>query len=514
MCSSDLCILINFDKIFNDEELNVYNVFRLAIGKKRVYAKYATSICKDNNKILSLNKSIAHEIIYSYLTIKKAIDSGMFVKIDDENDIDFSKQRATRDFGKYKNFINFMITNLFTQDFIDEVKDYVNKNYKYPIDESKSEGYGPGTTFNNEQIKLLYVISILSKFAIPLCTHYIYVNSDKNIKVYDFMFTTFDAIFKIVVVDSNCKNLMNKLYQFVDRIVRRTESSNKLIWERFPMYNETMESIIDDLIVKIVTTILPKFSLNQRIINLIAVVARDSVGMYKIRAKNPYECYKINDNYTSADDEDKLSETDIFDMYYRPQDETIMVFNRYANDDAIDVICRRNNVEITKEEYEWYKKNYKLHNFTVTLVTQVFARFFSGTINVRSCSFDQFIKLMIVLIKKMKDLNIIYLLHFVTATRESYSFTRMPSAGILKSLKVNPDYIDLINMKYRAVRNIFDIKTTTGDSRNPIKDMIVSLIHNDYVYNEYKGELNGTKIPVDEDRIIKDVLAVYKKMIL
>ena len=177
-------------------------------------------------------------------------------------------------------------------------------------------------------------------------------------------------------------------------------------------------------------------------------------------------------------------------------------------------ICRRNNIIITPEEFEFYRNNYKIHNLTVNLVTQVFARFFSGTSNVRSCNFDQFIKLMIVLIKKMKDLNINYLPQFVTATRESYSFTRMPSASVLKALKNNPDYNDLIEMKYRFVQNIFDIKTTNGDDRNPIKDMIVGLIHNDYNINEWNNPDNGKRIEIDEEKIINDVLAVYKRMII
>ena len=45
-------IIINFDELLKNEKLSVYNVFRMAIGKKRVYANYAATMCKDNNKIL------------------------------------------------------------------------------------------------------------------------------------------------------------------------------------------------------------------------------------------------------------------------------------------------------------------------------------------------------------------------------------------------------------------------------------------------------------------------------
>ena len=71
---------------------------------------------------------------------------------------------------------------------------------------------------------------------------------------------------------------------------------------------------------------------------------------------------------------------------------------------------------ISQEEFEFYKKNYQLHYFTVNIVSTVFARFFSGVDNVRSCTFDQFVKLLIVLIHKMKDLGIEYLPHFVLSS--------------------------------------------------------------------------------------------------
>jgi hypothetical protein len=45
--------------------------------------------------------------------------------------------------------------------------------------------------------------------------------------------------------------------------------------------------------------------------------------------------------------------------------------------------------------------------------------------------------------------------------------------------------------------------------------MIVSLFHNDYVYNEYgRPDLNGKPIQIDEDRVINDVIQLYKKMII
>lgn len=508
-------IIIHFDEIFQNEDYKPYNVFVLAVGKKRVYSLFAKSMCTQNNKILEINKDITEKFLMAYFGIKKAIDDGFFTKIDSDEELTKYGNEARRDFGKYDSFINFMISNLFSRQFIELVKEYVNKHYK---DESGKDDvdiskFNPGMTFTTEQLKMIIEVSILSRFAIPLCTHYIYINSDKRIKVYSFMHTVIDALFKIVVVDTSTNNLIDKLYTFVASAVKATEPSNKPIWEKFPMYNETRESIIEDLVEKIITTIVPKFEMKNPI-QLISVVSRDSVVRFKIRGNNPFDCYRITDNDKSSDDEDKLSETDIFDMYYRVTDENITVLNRYANDDAIETICRRNDIVIPEDEYQFYLKNYKLHNFTVMAVSNIFARFFSGVANVRSCTFEQFVKLMIVLVHKMRDLNINYLPYYITGNRESYSYTKMPSSTVMKELKSNIDYNQLIELKYKYIHSLFEIKAGFLEEKNPILDCIVGLIHNNYIYNEYGNKMNGQPIEFNENLIINDVLQMYKKMII
>lgn len=508
-------IIIHFDELLNNPDFKNYNTFVLGVGKKRVYSLFAKSMCDANNKILKCDKDITNRFVSAYFGIKKAIDDGLFAKIDSNEDLNRYGSEAKRDFGKYDAFVQFMVSNLFTRPFVELVKKYVQDNYK---DDKKNEDidtskFVPGMTFTTEQLKMIIEVSILSRFAIPLCTHYIYINSDKRIKVYSFIHMVIDTLFKIVVVDTSTNNLIDKLYTFVASAVKATEPSNKPIWDKFPMYNETRESIIEDLVEKIITTIVPKFEMKNPI-QLISVVARDSVGRFKIRAKNPFDCYRINDSDKSADDEDKLSETDIFDMYYRVTDENITVLNRYANDDAIEVICRRNDVQITREEYEYYMQNYKLHNFTVMAVSNIFARFFSGAANVRSCTFSQFVKLIIVLVHKMRDLGINYLPYFLTANRESYSYTKMPSSTVMKELKSNIDYNQLIDMKYRYIHSVFELKAGQIEDKNPILDTIVGLIHNNYIYNEYNYSQNGKLIEINEENIIEDVLKMYKMMII
>ena len=50
-------IIIKFDEFFNNPDLEIYDVFKMSVGKKRVYATFANTICKDNNELLSYDKN-------------------------------------------------------------------------------------------------------------------------------------------------------------------------------------------------------------------------------------------------------------------------------------------------------------------------------------------------------------------------------------------------------------------------------------------------------------------------
>ena len=90
----------------------------------------------------------------------------------------------------------------------------------------------------------------------------------------------------------------------------------------------------------------------------------------------------------------------------------------------------------------------------------------------------------------------------------------MPSSTVMKELKSNIDYNKLIELKYRYIHSVFEIKAGQIEEKNPILDAIVGLIHNNYVFCDFNNPENGKPIEFDEKLIINDVLQMYKKMII
>ena len=93
-------VVIKFDEIFGNPDFKAYNVFVMGVGKKRVYAMGADAMCKDNNKILSINPEISQRFIASYFSVKKAIDDGIFTKLGSDKDLEKYGVESRRDFGK------------------------------------------------------------------------------------------------------------------------------------------------------------------------------------------------------------------------------------------------------------------------------------------------------------------------------------------------------------------------------------------------------------------------------
>lgn len=508
-------IEIEFDKLSlckTDE----YNTIHMQIGNKRIYSKMSDIICRSNNEILALDEENKNEVLYTYFCIKKALDECRFMT---------PKQKETDLTAVYKNvnnhtvdsFIEYLITRLFTPRFVNIIREYVNRNYsdEIAVDEelkANKREYNEGTTFTDKHFKIFYVTTCMSRFAIPLCMHYIYINDDINCYKDEFIYKVLKSLIKLAE-SGESTDLLRKLYYYTEQNIKKTGHTNAIMWDRIRMFNKTKESVNSDLVVKIINTAIPKFSFDKRIINFIKVISRETIEEYTLRAKDKYKIHSISAPADTGDEEDELSENDVFDRHYTKQDETHRLFNKYANDDAVAIIAKNNGVIFDPAEVEFYEKTVQWSLIQQFLVVQAFSNKFKGVKNIMSCSRSQFIKLMIILTKKMTALGLNELKHYVTGIRVSHSHIRKPSTMLLNSLYNDPIFEDLCNTKYRFVRETFNKKSANKEDQNPIKDNLLMIINNDYVYNYYGCEENGTIINVPDNVIMNELLRFYKMII-
>jgi hypothetical protein len=482
-------IMIPFDVYFSSTA-SEYNEFILIISSKKTYSKIAQLIVDENNKILNINHKLAENFIYKYFTLKLSIDNDRY------------REKSP------KTFISDIITTLFTEDIMQIINGYVKEQYNTNIDSAMNidrQKFDMGTTFLDRHYEVMYKVSSMSRLIIPLITHYLHNMPEINTN--NFIMDVFQDLFSIAQLGTNI-DVYAKLHTAVSRAVQRTLYTDKVMWDRLMILGVTKDNAINDTMCKLIINVMPKYSYSMNIMNLNTVVIRKSIMSYTLRKKDPYTLYSLTDSDGNASDDDSIiSETEIFDSYNTQRDESIILIRKYATTHDIEVIREREGVIISKDEIEFYSLGKRYHEFQKSAICSVFARYFGGVENIiGGCRKEDWIRLIIILMKSMERLGMTYLVHFVPAIRQNYAYKRL-SKFLENQINNDPLYLEIVEKKYKSIKGIFEKK-------NFIKGMIISIINNAYIYNTYGDPRNGTFIEKDEQRIIQEVLRFFLTLII
>lgn len=484
-------VAVHFENYFEDQNAADYNEFFMIIPCKRTYSKIADTIVKSNNTVLNLDPELSDIFITTYFTIKYSIDRG-----------DYDKK-------SHGVFINDLISLLFSVDFMNMLRKYVEDNYNTNVDESidlEKHKYDKGTTFMDRHYKILYLVSIMSRLIIPMVTHYIYNRKDMS-NINGFVMDVFVALFNLAEVGTDT-NIYSKLHLFVERGVKRTLYVDAVMWDRLKILGITPDNVVEDTMCKLVTNVIPKYDFDMNIMNLNTVVIRKSVMSYTLRKKDPYTLFSLSSNEgKSGDDDSILSEVEIFDSYNTQRDESKMIYRKYGTSRDIGIIMAREGITASPEEIEFYTHSKRYHDFQKNSIYYTFSRYFSGIENIiGGCKKEDWIKLIITLKKMLERVGLNYLSEFVSADRHEFSYKRL-SKYTDNYINDHPLYQDIVEKKYKMVNGIFE-------KRNFIKNMINSIFNNTYTYNSYGNPRNGQYIEKNEEKIINEVLNFYNSFVM
>lgn len=484
-------IIVPFENYFEDQSASDYDEFFTTIACKKTYSKIADMICKENNLLLNRDLELSDRFIGTYFSIKYSVDRGEY----DNKSTD--------------TFINDIISLIFTVDFVNMIRKYVDDNYITNVDDNidfERHKYDEGTTFHDKHFKILYLISCMSRLVIPMATHYVYNRKNLN-DIKGFFMDLFLALFKLAQAGTNT-NIYAKLKLNVRRSINKTTYTDAPMWDRMRILSTIPESVLEETMEKIITNVIPKYDFKQNIMNLNTVVIRKSIMSYTFRREDPYTIFSLSSTEGHSTDEDSiLTEVEIFDSYNTQRDESVMIFRKYGTTRDIDIIAKREGVIIAPEEIEFYKNNKRYHDLQKTAIYYVFSRYFSGIENIiGGCRSEDWIKLIIILKKILERMGMKYLSEFISGEKIEFSYKRL-TKYMDNLINDDPLYKQLMERKYPSVQGIIE-------KRNPIKNMIISIFNNTYKYSSYGNPLNGQYIEKDEERIIKEVLNFFNLFIV
>ena len=401
--------------------------------------------------------------------------------------------------------------------YLDQKVDLVIGSY-----EENKKTLIPGITFRDYHKKILFVVSEMTHFVIPLCLEYLreYKETPTNALLTD----TFTNLFPIaqavdpvhlVPLDKNERpcDVYQKLYAFVENRVKDSLKSDDRMWERQEFLGTIWKSITEDILNnKLLANIVPEYSFKFNIIHLNVSVVRKSIQDQVIRGKDPYSinCFVEVDSNTSDDDNAIVTEAEQFDSYNAKHDEFPIIIRHTFMEDTVNKILNRKNVVLNPNDIEFYKKNLSINEFQRFAIMSCFHSQFGGSENLYGLNQENWIKLMLCVVEMFKrgGSETEAIAKYVTAKRERHYVLKKETRVSRATLLNDPLYNYLINTKYKNVKNIINKRN------NFIENKIGYILSNEFSYNTPIAELHGKTIPRNEDEIRIGVLKFFTSFIL
>lgn len=498
-------VVIPFEKIFHKESLRDYDNFRMIHKSKRFYAESAPIFCKTCNEILNKNKEIAENFLYQYLNLKRAIDH-----------------------GKLKNpnlFINFLTSNLFMykrrksqQSIMELIKDWVNENFINHIDpyyEKNAQKYEQSIMFFERHYKLLFHVTVLSKFAIPICVHFLYSNPEIKMDLDSFIYNVIMELMQLsasVHEGAEKINIYTKLYRHVEKYMNRIAVSDQAGLERLQFHGVTPDSIIETVMKKLITNMLPKYEFDRDIMKFNQSVIRTSIDVYTLRKRDPIpaRCLLVDEDGLGDDEKDGI---DLFSRYNKAKNEKLVMYRKLLSGPTMDRIAKRLQIDLKADELDFYNKTIEINPLQIILITQLLSKDFEGAENISGCTRFDVIKGIIILHKRMLRLNLVNLANLVVAKKTSAILSKYQLKSLVKKIQTHPLYPKVIETRYGFVKDLFENRIVARSERNhPIIELMRLIINENYVYNGFNDPDNGKPIPKNEDKILDEILEMYTKL--
>lgn len=462
-------IVIPFDKIFNQEFGND-NTFCSFVINRTIYSNNIEKVCKYINYFCHFYDD-EKELVMNYVKLKFIIDD---------------KKRKV----KKNAFIKAIYDIFFTDSIIEKIDKMVEDNFRINLKKEDDKKYDEAMEFTNEHGKILFKISVATNLLIPVLNHYLYSRNSEEKILYDYYVHLFD------IFDPEGVDMINKLSNYtLDRVTKNYEG-NKRAWEQRDMLGDKSYLAYADIVLQkiVITDVLPKFLFNQNIVSLLTVVLENNLNFYN-RGEYKYLPVVLNDKK----DVEGLSDLDKFEMSFNKIDESISILSECNIERVLNKIEKMNRIHISEDELNFYLTNHKPSTFQVTLVKYYYAKYFSGYRDLKMLKEEEYIRLLIILKRRLQAQGDIYLPQILTGNIEGKLNTRTIQ---------NRKFIDKIQttVLYRQLIDKFEYLIDLKEN-NIILNTLSTILNTSFSIVEYNNpEKLGEKLDVVADIVSPETL--------
>ncbi len=471
-------VIIPFEKIFKQESVKTINTF---IIKKPVYArKLANTIHKETGEE---SKGICHyinyfikyydkdnELVLSYLKLKYLVDN---------------KKKPIK---SAKAFKKALYKILITPSLKEKIRKMVEDNYYVKLNSNEKNGvkYPEQLEITEDHAKIMMMISVSMKIMIVPLYHYLTsYNLLKMVVAADFFIDLFYAF-------SDTIDIYNKLFITVKTRVQRNASVNPA-WKQREILGVNPTIFTNKLLQRnIISENMFKYTFEKNIVNFNAVII-DKHLEYFLREEFEHNLIEL----TNEKDSEGLSGLDKLEMNSFKIDESLLILSEVNIRDTIRKVRKSINVSLSKDEIEFYKDNHKINKLQMELVNYYFVKYFGGFSDLNALKRKQYLKLLILLKKKLQYQGLVFLPQILTGNIVKLNKRTIQNSKFLNKIEGSSFYQSLVHEKFPTLGEL--------GKENLILNLLSTLLNSTFTFVDYDmPDRLGEEIEIKNQDVLSD----------
>ena len=367
----------------------------------------------------------------------------------------------------------------------------VDDNYYVDLSSNSGIKYNESLEFTREHAIVMMQISVSMKLMVPVMFHYL--NARNKIKNRQLIYRFYAGLFDLYGDDID---IYNKLYISIWSRVNVNYIRNKVIWEQREIFGTDPYTHMDELLKdKIISETMFKYTFDKNIISFNYVVLDKQLGYFLIEQ---YDQNRIE--LSARKDINGLSGLDKLEMNATKMDESTLILSEINIKKTLKRIKQKLKIDITKDEINYYKSNMKITKFQTQLVFYFYAKYFSGYRDLNLMNRTQYLKLLIMLKKRLEYQGYVYLPQILSANIESRLNTRtIQNNKFLKKIQTSSIYQSITTDKYSTLEDI--------DKSNLILNLLSTIINTTFTFVDYDHQDKlGEPIIINQDVVSDEFL--------
>ena len=397
-----------------------------------------------------------------------------------------------------ESFIRLLYDTIITEPILQQVNALVELNNTRSIEcEVKTAKYGKESSFTDEHNAILYRMAMCTNLLIPLILHYShrFMHTNKMFIINKY----YDPLFEIC---GRGVNLKEKLFAFILKETQDSQKRDAQIWHQRELIGDFDPiSFAETRLQNIVSNIIPKLDYNENSHNIALIrskVSRD----FRNFTNEKYKLFPT-EILDEKDSDDSLSQQDKMEMSMLRTDLSNVVISTVNKETVLNNLQKSLKVEISQDEINYYKKNYRPTDFQLELIKLYFAKYFNGFSEMEALSSEQFARLVILMKYKMQSQGYRYMQHLIVGKMLDRSTNKtMRSLKFVDKIEQSDRYKRLVEKKYAKLLKLKGPRV--------ILDVLSTLLKTKFEFIDYNNQdLQGKVINIDEDLVSDEFLLFW-----